>query len=113
MISRLTGDLREGNVIEFTEGSGSDSMTFHPRILSVRSAQELRWKGSVLVPGLFDGEHRFLLEQQGDGTHLVQSEQFSGLLVGKLTQGVLRETSDQMKAMNTALKERCASLPSK
>jgi hypothetical protein len=110
MISRLAGELREGNVIEFTEGTGSDSMTFHPKILRVRNAQELRWKGNVLVPGLFDGEHRFFLEKQGNKTHLVQSEEFTGLLVGKLTQGILNETSDQMKAMNAALKQRSESL---
>ena len=85
-------------------------MTFHPKILRVRAAQELTWKGNVLVPGLFDGEHRFLLEKQGDNTHLIQSEEFTGLLAGKLTQGVIRETSDQMKAMNVALKQRSESL---
>jgi hypothetical protein len=110
MISHLVGDLRQGNVIEFTEGAGSDSMTFHPKILCVRTAQELRWKGNVLVAGLFDGEHRFLLEKQGDKTHLIQSEEFTGLFAGKLTQGIIRETSDQMKAMNAALKERSESL---
>jgi len=110
MISHLAGKLREGNVIEFTEGTGSDSMTFHPQLLSVRTAQELRWKGNVLMPGLFDGEHRFFLEKQGDKTHLVQSEEFTGLLAGKLTQGVLRETSEQMKRMNIALKQRSESL---
>lgn len=110
MISHLAGQLREGNVIEFTEGAGSDSMTFHPRILRVRAAQELKWKGSVLFPGVFDGEHRFLLEGQGNKTHLIQGEEFTGLLAGKLTQGVLRETSEQMKAMNIALKQRSESL---
>ena len=107
MISRLSGDLREGNVIEFTEGTGSDSMTFRPRILTVRKAQELQWKGSVLVPGVFDGEHRFLLEDQEGRTHFVQSENFSGLLVGRLTRGILRDATGQMMAKNAALKERC------
>jgi hypothetical protein len=110
MISRLSGELREGNVIEFTEGTGSDGMTFRPKILRVRNAQELGWKGNVLLPGLFDGEHRFLLEKQGNQTHLIQSEQFTGLFVGKLTQGILNETSDQMNAMNTALKQRSETL---
>jgi hypothetical protein len=110
MISRLVGELREGNVIEFTEGTGSDSMTFHPKILTVRTEQELRWKGNVLMTGLFDGEHRFFLEQQGDKTHLVQSEEFTGLLAGKLTQGVLQETSEQMMTMNIALKQRSENL---
>jgi hypothetical protein len=107
MISRLTGELREGNVIEFREGTGSDGMTFHPTVLRVRSPQELRWKGSVLLPGIFDGEHRFLLESEGNGTRLIQSEEFTGLLAGRLMQGVLRDTTDQMNTMNRALKERC------
>ena len=110
MISRLKGELREGNVIEFTLGSGPDSMTFHPKILRVRTAQELRWKGYVLVPGIFDGEHQFYLEQQGDQTHLIHSEEFTGLLAGKLTQGILKETSTRMNAMNMALKQRTESL---
>lgn len=113
MISRMTGELREGNVVEFTEGTGSDSMTFHPKILRVRPAQELRWKGYVFVPGLFDGEHQFLLEKQGDRTHLIQSEEFTGLLAGNLTQDVLRETAAQMDAMNIALKQRSESISRK
>jgi hypothetical protein len=110
MISRLAGELQEGQVIEITLGKGSDSMTLHPRILGVQTAQELRWKGSVLVPGIFDGEHLFLLEKLGNQTHLIQSEEFTGLLVGKLTEGVLRETSAQMTAMNIALKQRSESM---
>jgi hypothetical protein len=108
MISRLTGDLREGNVIAFVAGSGSDGMTFHPTVLRVRPAEELRWKGYLLMPGLFDGEHRFILTQQGRQTHLVQSEQFTGLLAGRLTDAVVSDTAAQMKAMNTALQQRCA-----
>ena len=61
MISRLDGRLRVGSVIEFTEGTGPDSMTFRPTILAVRPEQELRWEGHVGRPGLFDGEHRFTL----------------------------------------------------
>lgn len=49
MISRMTGELREGNVIEFTEGSGSDGMTFHPTILRVHPAQELRAGAAALL----------------------------------------------------------------
>jgi len=105
MITHLTGELREGNVIEFSEG-----MTFRPTILRVRPAQELRWKGSVLVRGLFDGEHRFLLVPQGSRTQLIQSEEFTGLLAGRLTKGILQDTAEQMNAMNTALKQRCESL---
>jgi hypothetical protein len=47
-ISRLRGQLREGNVIEFVEGTGPDAMVFHPKILVVQAVRELRWKGYVV-----------------------------------------------------------------
>lgn len=98
-------------MIEVTFGSGSNRITLHPRVLTVRTAQELRWKGYVLIPGIFDGDHQFYLEQVGDKTHLIQSEEFTGLFVGKLTQPLLKTTSDQLNAVNLALKRRTESLP--
>ncbi|MFP3605986.1 hypothetical protein [Paraburkholderia sp. SIMBA_053] len=52
-ISQLRGQLREGNVIEFVEGTGPDAMVFHPRILAVQAVRELRWKGYVWFPRFF------------------------------------------------------------
>lgn len=105
-ISRLSGQLREGNVIEFVEGNGPDAMVFHPKILTVQAGRELRWKGYVGIPGIFDGEHRFILEAVGNRTRFVQSETFTGILAGGLTQSVLRDTVLSMHAMNDALKRR-------
>ena len=110
-ISRLRGQLREGNVIEFVEGTGPDAMVFHPKILVVQAVRELRWKGYVWLPGIFDGEHRFILEAVGNKTRFIQGETFTGILAGTLTQSVLRDTIDSMHAMNDALKKR-AELPS-
>ncbi|MFM0591668.1 SRPBCC family protein [Paraburkholderia dilworthii] len=105
-ISRLDGQLHEGNVIEFAEGAGPDAMVFHPRILVVRPERELRWKGYVWLPGLFDGEHWFVLEPVGNRTRFIQGETFTGVLVGRLTPGVLKDTVDSMREMNEALKRR-------
>jgi hypothetical protein len=104
MIARIVGDLREGNIIEVDEG-----MIFHPRILAFRAEQELRWKGHVWVPGIFDGEHRFVLEPLGDRTRLIQSERFTGILAGKITNGIIDETVNAMNGMNSALKARAES----
>lgn len=105
-ISRLQGPLREGNVIEFVKGTGPDAMVFHPRILAVQPVRELRWKGYVWFPGLFDGEHSFILETAGNKTRFIQAETFTGILAGTLTQSVLRDTVTTMLAMNDALKKR-------
>lgn len=112
-ISRLDGELVEGKVIEFAEGSGQDAMVFRPTVLAVRPGQELRWKGALWVPGLFDGEHRFQLEASGNRTHFIQSEQFTGILVGKLSDDALKDTAESMKAMNAALKTRVEALNTK
>ncbi len=109
-ISRLDGQLREGNVIEFAAGTGPDAMVFHPTILAVRPDRELRWKGSVGFPGIFDGEHYFVLEAVGNQTHFIQGETFTGILAGRLTQGVLKDTIDNMRSMNAALKKRAERL---
>jgi hypothetical protein len=105
-ISRLRGQLREGNVIELVEGKGPDAMVFHPKILAVQAVRELRWKGYVWFPGIFDGEHRFILEAVGNRTHFIQGETFTGILAGALTQSVIRDTVNSMHAMNDELKKR-------
>jgi hypothetical protein len=57
------------------------------------------------VPGIFDGEHYFLLEPIGENrTRLTQGEKFSGLFVGLLG-GTLAAAATGFKAMNTALKQ--------
>lgn len=105
-ISSLIGPLQPGSDIEIVSGRGDDAMTFHPRLLAVQPNSELRWRGHLWVPGLFDGEHSFRLEEHAGRTHFIQDETFTGLLVGRLTRTVLTETATMMRSMNCALKQR-------
>ena len=83
-------------------------MTFRPTVRAVEDGRELRWLGRFLVPGLFDGEHSFTLETlPGGRTRFVQSERFSGVLVGLLGR-TLERTEAGFHAMNEALAERLA-----
>jgi hypothetical protein len=60
-------------------------MEFSPSVLVTTNDREFRWKGRLLFPGLFDGEHYFLLEDSpSGGTHFRHGERFSGLLVNLL-----------------------------
>lgn len=112
MISRVKGDLHVGDVIEIDLGSSeSNALVFHPTVQVVQPNRELRWLGHVGMVGVFDGEHRFQLEASGTGTRFVQSERFSGWLVGRLTDSLLDDTLGQMKAMNLALKRRVEAMP--
>lgn len=88
---------------------GSRGMTFRPRLQAVEPERELRWLGHLLLPGLFDGEHRFRLEPLDGGarTRFRHGETFSGLLV-PLIFGARAQASTRagFEAMNAALKRR-------
>jgi hypothetical protein len=80
-------------------------MRFRPTVLAVEPKREFRWKGKLVIPGLFDGEHIFMLEPKSD-THLVfrQGEVFSGLLVPLFRRSLDGATKQGFIAMNEALK---------
>jgi hypothetical protein len=79
-------------------------MTFKPKVLAADTARELRWIGRLIVPGVFDGEHRFTLTPTNGGTDLVQSEKFSGLMV-PLVGKTIDNTADNFRLLNEALKK--------
>jgi hypothetical protein len=104
-IKSISGRLEEGASLSvLIAPPGKMAMRFRPTILAVRPEREFRWLGRVLVTGLFDGEHYFLLEPLTDGqTRMIQGENFSGVLVGFLG-GALRSAEAGFHAMNAALK---------
>ncbi|MEV0380296.1 SRPBCC domain-containing protein [Nonomuraea sp. NPDC050643] len=80
-------------------------MTFKPTVLTAEPGRALRWIGRLIVPGLFDGIHEFTLTQTPEGTHLVQSERFKGLLVPFLG-SMIEGTQRNFERLNEALKQR-------
>lgn len=87
------------------EPSGGRGLTIRPTVLIADRARELRWLGRLLIPGIFDGEHRFVIEPLPDGTvRFHQSERFSGLLVPLLRGMLDRDTRRGFTEMNAALK---------
>jgi len=105
-IRRLQGEPVVGTRLEVTlQPPGSGAMSFKPTVLVAEPGRELRWRGRVLVPGLFDGEHAFRLEPAPSGCRFHHDESFSGLLV-PLFGGMLAKTEQGFGAMNEALKRR-------
>ena len=106
-IQRIAGPLDTGARLEVRiappEGR---AMTFKPIVQEVEEARELRWLGRFLLPGLFDGEHSLRIEPLADGrSRFVQSERFSGLLVG-LFGSTLDKTVRGFEQMNEELRRR-------
>jgi hypothetical protein len=87
---------------------GGRQMSLSPTLLNVSPSTEFRWKGELLFPGIFDGEHYFKLNEPSPGiSRLTHGEIFSGFLVPLLFHGALRSGTELgFQAMNQALKDR-------
>lgn len=107
-VRSLEGTPLVGETLKvFIQPPGGRGMQFHPKVLAVETAREFRWKGKLLLPGLFDGEHLFLLERAPNGDVLfTQGEIFSGVLVPMMKRSLEGPTRDGFIAMNEALKRR-------
>jgi hypothetical protein len=107
-IRQATGEPKVGGRLAVRiQPPGSRGMTFRPKVLRVEPNRELRWLGRLWIPGLFDGEHRFLLEPLGPArTRFVQQETFTGLLVPLLLKWMGDATHQGFEEMNRALKAR-------
>lgn len=100
-IPSLTGEVKEGKQITVN----LQGMIFKPKVLKYKPNSELRWLGHLGFKGLFDGEHRFLLLDNGDGTTtLEQSEKFSGILVRLFVKQLDRKTKSGFEQMNNEIK---------
>lgn len=87
---------------------GGRTTRFRPTVTRVEKGHELRWLGHLVVPGLFDGEHRFVLDPLDDGerTTLTHAEEFSGVLAPLVWRLIETGTERGFEEMNAALKRR-------
>jgi hypothetical protein len=106
-IRSLTGKVEVGKKITATlEPPGANSMTFKPTVLVFENEKELRWIGHLIFTGLFDGEHKFELIENGNGTTTFrQSEKFKGILIPLFKKMLDNNTVDGFNQMNQKLKE--------
>lgn len=101
--SKVVGETMEVQI----QPPGGGGMTFRPLLLKFDENREFRWKGKLLVKGIFDGEHYFLLDEiEPSVTRLTHGELFTGILVA-LVGGTLTKTAEGFRLMNEALKVEC------
>ena len=111
-VRSIEGTLAVGQSLNvFIQPPGASGMRFRPTVLTVQHSRELRWKGKVLLPGLFDGEHYFKLEVKPEGgVTFRQGETFSGILVPLFRGSLDGATKQGFVAMNEALKHEAEKL---
>ncbi len=103
-------DLKVGERLEIALlPPGGTGWTFSPTLMTVHPPRELRWLGRFILPGIFDGEHRFVIEPLDEHhVRFIQSERFRGLLV-PFFGNMLAKTRAGFEEMNRALKARAES----
>lgn len=105
------GIVATGEQLDITFALNAKRTTMKPKLLNVHSPAELRWKGSLPIPGLFSGEHVFELQKIAEGrTRLVHYEQFTGLLVPFVWGSMRENLTIGFNRMNEALKDRVVRL---
>lgn len=108
-IIEASGTLEPGSTLQVRiKPPGRRSTKFSPVVTRLEPERLLEWKGRLAIPGLFDGTHRFELDPTPAGTtRFIQSETFSGVLVG-LMEKMLRDSEVGFDLMNRALAARVA-----
>ena len=89
------------------ELAGGKKSSFSPVIRAFIEPKEFRWLGHMMIPGVFDGEHIFLIRAEDDGTStLVQRENFKGFLAKPVLKMIGEKVRTGFEEMNQALKMR-------
>lgn len=106
-IKSVKGNVKVSDkIIVRLEPPEGREMTFKPKVLAFDSQKEFRWLGHLLFPGLFDGEHKFELIDNHDGTTtFIQSEKFKGILVPLFKKMLDTNTVNGFNLMNQKLKQ--------
>jgi hypothetical protein len=98
-------DRKTGQKLNVSMSAGGKRATLTVKLLTIASFREVRWKGYLWIPGLFDGEHSFEIRTDTGGvTLLVRREIFSGLLIPFFS-GTLSATKHEFETMDAAIRD--------
>jgi hypothetical protein len=102
----------EERLVVRMQPSGTRGFAFRPTVVETKPNRRLRWLGHLIVPGLFDGEHIFEIEElDRDPVLFVHREVFRGLLAPLLARSLNRDTPRGFEEMNRALRDRAEIAP--
>jgi len=101
-IENIKSTLILNKPIEITLNMGDKKMHFNPTITQM-DKNGFSWRGSLGLRYIFDGEHRFFLEESAnERTIFYHTERFQGLLVW-IFYPTMKQTKRRFELMNRAL----------
>jgi hypothetical protein len=103
-IVRVDGSVAERSTVSVTvKPVGKDALSGNTIVTSFTDTR-LAWTGSLAVPGLFRGDHEFIIEEQGPNkTMFYQNEKMSGVIIPFFD---FKPEAAGFVLMNEALKQR-------
>lgn len=114
-IREAVKDRRVGSKLKvYMRTESGKGASFTVKLLTAEPSHELRWKGQLWIPGLFDGEHAFEVKTIPDNEGaervlFVQSEKFSGLFLPFLSK-TINNRKEEFDKMSVTLKQRAEQL---
>lgn len=105
-IHSVSGKTDIGDRIKVTiQNEERNKMSFKATVLQKQENKAFIWVGKLFITGIFDGEHKFILEEiSSHQTRLIHSEAFSGILVKPFLKTLQTKTQYNFERMNNALK---------
>src|SRR5690625_4663623 len=106
-IKLVKGEVKLDNKIKIKiRKSHKKKIRFNTKIKILTVNKELRWLGHLWFPGIFDGEHKFeLIDNKNGTTTFIQSETFKGFLVPLMKKQLENNTKKGFEEMNMKLKK--------
>ena len=106
VIRRIEGTLAVGSSLRvFACLPCGLPMPLQPRLLEFEVERKIRWLGSLIVTGLLDGEHLFMLEPLGKTkVRFIQREEYSGVFLPIMWKWLRSQGLGGFEMMNRALK---------
>ncbi|HEY5227673.1 MAG TPA: SRPBCC domain-containing protein [Opitutaceae bacterium] len=106
-IVKVDGTVAEGSKVRVTvKPVGKDPISGETTVTALTDTR-LAWTGSLAVPGLFSGNHEFIIESEGPSkTRFHQNESMSGLIIPFFN---FKPEAEGFEQMNQALKREAES----
>ena len=103
-IVKVEGSVAEGSTVMVTvKPVGKNALSGNTIVTSLTDTR-LAWTGSLAIPGLFRGDHEFIIEEQGPNkTIFYQNEKMSGIIIPFFD---FKPEAAGFVLMNEALKKR-------
>ena len=101
-IVKVDGKVAQGSTVRVTvKPVGKDELSGNTVVTSLNETR-LAWTGSLAFPGLFRGNHEFIIEDQGPNkTMFYQNEKMSGIIIPFVD---FKPEAEGFVLMNKALK---------